>query len=582
MDLLTKALANANEESLTALANKGLYKRAVKDTDSAALSCRRTENSAEVDIGGETVTLCVPLENSKCSCVSRTVCRHILGAILLMKNSLSDEECADAAADIPAAPETADTAPADTAPPAEEPPAAAPTLTSREVSAVNACASDCLRLLEDILCRGLVRIPDSAPDDLEAAAVRCHSLKMADAERLLRDLGGRLNACLQRRASFSISYTARKFCRTASLLRQLSDEDISPGDLGVFRQSYDDVSGDLTILPVGMRDVHGGEYEGSVYYFLDVSPDTEHRFLTFSDLRPVFYDVKRRRGSGSLPWGLTAPLKNMMRSKMVLRGAKLSGCKLSSSQDTHVVMHSPAVLDCDEVHSLIVTDFRQIAESLSADAEESERLFFVHPQKCSESRFDKFSQQYIMTLEDCNGNSVRVTARYSAKDKNFIELLESIGRKMTAEPQKNYTLLVSASISSGELTLFPIEIYDFLRIPYVGGYVSSTDCSGGMYAATLIGLLDEVRDIIDLTLQCGLRSGTADCKTVENKCFNYGLKGLSRLTADFISSASAYRHSMSSGCRDALFAMAALDNYINTASVRLDRISAVFNMKGMK
>lgn len=574
------ALANADESSLTALANKGIYKRALKDIDGAALVCRRAENSAEVDIGGETVTVCAPLENSKCSCVSRTVCRHILGAILLMKGSLSDEECAAAGEEAPPPPPEPAPEPAVSAP-QEETIVPAPVLKKRDISAVNTCASDCLKLLEDILCRGLVRIPDSTPDDLEAAAVRCHSLKMADAERLLRDLSGRLSSCLGRRASFNISDTARKFCRTAAMLRQLTDDDISYDDLGVFRQSYDDVSGDLTLLPVGMRDVHGVEYEGCIYYFLDISTDSERRFLTFSDIRPVFYDVKRRRSSDTFPWSLTAPLRTMMRSKMVLRGAKISGCKLSSSQDTHVVMHSPSVLDCDEVHSLIISDFRLIAEYLSEDAEESERLFFVHPQKCSESRFDKYSQQYIMTLEDCNGNSVRVTARYSAKDKNFIELLENIGRKMTADPQKNYTLLVSASISSGELTLFPIEIYDFLRVPDISQGSDSFDCSGGQYAASVISLLDEVRGIIDLTLQCGLRSGTSDCKAVENKCFNYGMKGLSRLTADFISSASAYRHSLNSGCCDALLSMAELDNYINTASVRLNRISAVFNMKGL-
>lgn len=576
MDLLTKALTAADEASLTALANKGIYKRAVKDTDGAELVCRRGEDTAEVDIGGETVTVAVPLENCKCSCVSRTVCRHIIGAILLLKGSLTEEDYADAAVEEEEAPE--EKAEEQTEAVQEEAPA--PVLTDREIKAVNACASDCLRLLEDILRRGLVRLPDSAPEDLEAAAVRCHSLRMADAERMLRDLGGRLKSCLERRASFSPADAVHRLCRTAALLHGLTEDDITQDDLGVFRQSYDDTEGELTILPVGQRDVSGTGYEGSVYYFLDVTEGHETRFLTFSDLRPVFYDNKRRRsGGGAYPWGMTSPLSSMMRSRMTLRGARLSGSKLSSSQETHVVMHSPAVLDCEQLRSLIITDFRQTVTMLSEDSPESDRLFFIQPRRCTESGFDKYSQQYIMTVEDSAGNRVEVRAKYRAETKNFIALLESIGKKMLAEPQKIYTLLVSAAVEHGELALFPIEIYDFIRQADNDAAEPEED-KGGMYAASLLDLLEEVSGSMELVLQCGLQSGAADNRQIGNKCFNCGMKGLSRLADSFMTGAAAYRHSMQTDCRETLLSMAELEKYVYTAGKRLNTLSAIYNMKG--
>ena len=77
-------LPYAQEEFLVTLANKGLYKRAVKDYD-AAQECSLALSDGQqlaVTIDGVTVQLDENLAKSRCSCPSKTVCKHVLMAVL--------------------------------------------------------------------------------------------------------------------------------------------------------------------------------------------------------------------------------------------------------------------------------------------------------------------------------------------------------------------------------------------------------------------------------------------------------------------------------------------------------------------
>ena len=91
MNELIQALTLADEEFFIGLANKGVYKRALKDTEGLSYSTGdNIEAPLNVPVGEDTVTLMVPLSDSKCSCVSRTVCRHIISAMLLVRNNLPE------------------------------------------------------------------------------------------------------------------------------------------------------------------------------------------------------------------------------------------------------------------------------------------------------------------------------------------------------------------------------------------------------------------------------------------------------------------------------------------------------------
>lgn len=76
-----------DDDYLVGISNKGIVKRAYKDKEESDLQTAVEEGATEltVTVGGETVKICYPLSESKCSCPSRSICRHVVLGILLAK-----------------------------------------------------------------------------------------------------------------------------------------------------------------------------------------------------------------------------------------------------------------------------------------------------------------------------------------------------------------------------------------------------------------------------------------------------------------------------------------------------------------
>ncbi|MDE5584595.1 MAG: hypothetical protein K2J08_12945 [Ruminococcus sp.] len=583
MNELKKALALADENFLVGLSNKGTYKRAMKDTDGAVADFETGDNSATVRTGGETCTITLPLAESKCTCISRGICRHIIGAIIILKNNTDIDISEDKKE-----PETVAEPLIIEEPKQEAKVKKKEKSEDKDTEKIKSCALSCLEVLGDIMRYGLVRIPENLPDMLESMAVRCHTLKMAEAERSLRSLGRKLSDCMERRASFNMEYFTADLCRCSDMLKRLGEGDTDPEIIGSFRQTYTDYKGTLDIMPVGMRSIKGGEYEGNIYYFLNMDNSADIRFMSLSDLRPTFYNDTNKRfyGGNGVIWGSIVNMREMMHSEMKLINAKVSGGKLSTSKETQIVSTGKAVLDCDEVRELVYTDFRKLATDISEKNPDGEldKLCFVQAEKCTESGFDKYSQQQIIMLEDKAGNRISVRAKYRAETKDFINLLGNIGTKMTKHPEKNYIFLASAYIENGELTLFPIEIYDFIRPPEHEEYelpekYGDTEISAE-YAESIQEFFGEVKDKVCNIIRSGLQADIKNDHRLENLAFNYGLKGFSEIIGDFMACASAYRHSTEADCTEVLEKMNRIITYINHGRKRLEIITSLNNMKG--
>lgn len=84
-------LENVDDDYLTGMANKGIVKRAYKDKEEGNYQVLSMEEEAKVCVGGETVTVCVPLGESKCSCPSRSICRHVILGIMALKEQTAKE-----------------------------------------------------------------------------------------------------------------------------------------------------------------------------------------------------------------------------------------------------------------------------------------------------------------------------------------------------------------------------------------------------------------------------------------------------------------------------------------------------------
>ena len=87
MEALKQMLTQADDEYLTGLCNKGTVKRAYKDLDQETPAAVWSETGAEVTLKEAVCTIRMPLGESTCTCPSRSICRHIITAILYLKNS---------------------------------------------------------------------------------------------------------------------------------------------------------------------------------------------------------------------------------------------------------------------------------------------------------------------------------------------------------------------------------------------------------------------------------------------------------------------------------------------------------------
>ena len=81
-------LTDVDDDYLIGISNKGIVKRAYKDKEDMAAEIRSVGGEADVKVGEETVTVRFPLGESKCTCPSRSICRHVVQAILILRESV--------------------------------------------------------------------------------------------------------------------------------------------------------------------------------------------------------------------------------------------------------------------------------------------------------------------------------------------------------------------------------------------------------------------------------------------------------------------------------------------------------------
>ena len=98
MDEMYQMLSQVDDDYLIGLSNKGIVKRAYKDLENAALSI---ENEAEAASGAAkeltvfvddvTCRLTLPIGESTCTCPSRSMCKHIVMAVIFAKEKFAGQ-----------------------------------------------------------------------------------------------------------------------------------------------------------------------------------------------------------------------------------------------------------------------------------------------------------------------------------------------------------------------------------------------------------------------------------------------------------------------------------------------------------
>lgn len=91
MEQLQTALRQVDDDYLTGLSNKGILKRAYKDLAEEAPAVVWQDGTAKVTLQSETCEIKNLLGESSCSCPSSSICRHVVTAILWLKNQMDQE-----------------------------------------------------------------------------------------------------------------------------------------------------------------------------------------------------------------------------------------------------------------------------------------------------------------------------------------------------------------------------------------------------------------------------------------------------------------------------------------------------------
>lgn len=604
MQELTKALNTADDDYLIGLSNKGILKRAYKDLEESEISADYNGDTAEVSIAGENVTVSVPLGNSKCSCPSRSVCRHIIASILWLKrqNSSSDigsekstasqesedvqekkELSAEFIAEISSFPLKAlqkamkkqyynsfvFNAEKGILPEIEETSILAVkipneninvrlvfpleystcTCHSKELCRHKAAAiltwqikhkivtAESIKINEeavfhldikkihdtiktvksflvDILSGGLVRVPDDITERAEAMAVLCHNSRLANSERLMRETGNRLQGYIKHtpefRSDILFSLILDNILLADKILSTEDEKKLYPL-LGEFKSTYT-ATDTLELLPIAKRKFSSmSGYEGDIYYFLNKDTQSPNKFLSYSNVRPTFYETGRKTSSQyNAPWGLYGSMNDMMNSEIRLKNPKLSDGKISSSSDTHAeAIGKLEDLNHPAVYESIYTDFEKMLKDIfqKQSNAETDRLVLLSPMRCVRSESDEITQSHIIIIEDEFGHFLTIKARYKSDNKEFFSLLSHIGYMMMENTDKTYVIFANTYIENGMCYLYPIAIFDTIKVPKIKSDITyerdTRDTKNYLYFSELF--YDIQKSLGDI-IQCGINS----------------------------------------------------------------------------
>lgn len=382
-----------------------------------------------------TVRLLEPLEHSSCSCHSRSLCLHKVEALLAWQLEQGAVE--------PGALR-----------------AICPSEDRRDPDAVCRVCREVRRTLAGQLATGLSRLPPETCETVERLAALSHTAGLPALERALRALHGEYAACFTRSAAYRDGTCLARFSRAfrlAGAMETAGEEELE-ALAGSFREDYMPV-GRLELYLLGLRDVaERSGYKGTIYYFWERSA---HRFYTYADLRPSFYENNSRRRADAAPWKLPCTLRQAWNNALDLTGARANTTGgLSATEQCTAVLLGAQEPGSVVPQSAVCTDFSTLLAGHSAPrAPEIERLALVRPALCQPQPYDQVGQIFSLRLLDEAGRDLWLEVRYKKEEKLVVQTLERIAGQLEKEPGKTPVFFGSLYREDDRLKLYPIEAF---------------------------------------------------------------------------------------------------------------------------
>ncbi len=684
MNDFRNAVKTADDDYLTGLSNKGTLKRSYKDLESVEISANCTEHNAEVTVGDEKCSIVSPLAESKCTCPSRSICRHIITSILWLKKNLFDdeamvsEECNDEAEAVQkektvAAQKSLEDELSEYSlaalqkamkkrfynafaeklrvgylPPMEElsiitveiyednatvklispvtysactchskelckHKAAAilawqvkhnrlpltqlepigDTNVKSDMETVKTTAVNTLQFLSKLLSDGLVRASGDIAQQAESTAVMCHNSRLADAERSMREISTRLTAYIEHSPEFDASILFSLIMDTVIMIQKIiAENDAKKLEriLGDFKSTYI-TSETLEMIPISRRHFSSAAgYEGEIYYFINTDENSQNPYLTYSDVRPTFYQTNRKKSKSSAPWGLHGSIDEITKSQLRLKFPKLSGGKISSSSETTAEIVAKVNLNQPCVTKRIYTDFSNMIGDIFSKPSyaETDRLVFIAPTKCISSRSDEITQSHVIVVEDQFGQRLALKLRYQSGNNNDFKTLVYAGDVMLAHPEKKFVIFGNTYIENGECFIYPISIFDTVfnsfAIPENTNKEPQYQTNGESGYSYFSAFFKNVTKMLGDMIQCGINSFD-----LYEQIFDYreesqkiGLLNLSQKLYHLYEQLKQKNHSIENDNREIITIISDIYHYLKIGTAKTEIQQAIENLKNIK
>ena len=183
------------ENALIEASNKGTYKRALKDIEACEIKLETAEECLKVTLPDAEVFMCAALSDCKCSCPSKTICRHVIAAAIAVSvfsdGTDNSEEIAEA--DIPK-------------------PSVQDKQIYEEVKAEKKYLDEVMKTMMGILEKGIVSCTKNDSEVLSRLSLTAPTVHRKIG-RLCRSAAEDIELMLEKKAAFNQLTAAMRICR---------------------------------------------------------------------------------------------------------------------------------------------------------------------------------------------------------------------------------------------------------------------------------------------------------------------------------------------------------------------------------
>ncbi|MED2794170.1 SWIM zinc finger family protein [Bacillus wiedmannii] len=479
-------LSSIDETYLIAMSNKGTYKRAMKDLAAATnIKMDVEEGAAQIHLDDETtVTFTGDIRSYSCTCEARSICKHVIMALLEAKKMYEGEEnikvdfsallnvdvrnivsekmwaemmfretfqqkfvLEEEGALIASFPEEDITVRFLTA---ESVADAICTCKAEGICRHKAEAiywyqkergishetkqvqfliieSDKLsifkEMIEQIVHFGLTRLTEKTIYEIEQLSVKARSLKLAKLENLFRKLGTDIRLYRMKHASFQMASYRQTLSAIYEYIVLLERHRLQESP---FRSEYYEVP-PLTLHAFGASgwQTKSG-YVGVTYYFYNRE---QEKWITYTQSRSMFYEGSNTTSEDlhekQVPWGIAGKGYELSRSSLGLKHAKLNtDFQLSSSSQT--VGEVDGKTNVTEWQSLFITSWEELLKKVKANRLEASKqgVFCIEFAEMEEWEFQKQEQKWIIPLIDKKGKVLQMQMMKQRDNERTIRLVK--------------------------------------------------------------------------------------------------------------------------------------------------------------